>query len=101
MPKKARGKFAMQLAIQTKHPESLVRSGYKLIENTSIPHTYVFEPPLLLKRGWESDERIDFVEEQIPYRHLYKRGRISYVRQKLNITDPGFSQQWHLVSHSD
>jgi hypothetical protein len=90
----------MQLAIQTKDPESLIRSGYKLIKKASIPHTYVFEPPLLHKRGWESDERIDFVEEQIPYRHLYKRGKISDIRQKLNITDPGFSQQWHLVSQS-
>jgi hypothetical protein len=48
-----------------------------------------------------------WAEEQIPYTHLYKRGPlpteigesefIQKVRKALNLTDPGFIHQWHLV----
>ncbi|KAJ3369238.1 pheromone processing endoprotease [Kappamyces sp. JEL0680] len=44
---------------------------------------------------------ITWVEEQQAYQHLYKRDEaaaLQSVRKSLNLSDPGFAHQWHLLN---
>jgi hypothetical protein len=53
----------------------------------------------LMKRMADIPE-IPWFEEQIPYRHLWRRDQMAAQRElraALNLTDPGFNNQWHLV----
>lgn len=81
--------------------------------NPQIP-SHVLQKRTILEGNYHDDSLLSkshsvvWAEEQIPYNHLFKRGPIPPpnkesefimgVRAALDLQDPGFTQQWHLVS---
>jgi hypothetical protein len=68
-----------------------------------LPNYYLISSPKkseevhYIQKRLDSHEQIEWVEHQIPEQRLYKRDLIGDIRTKLDLKDPGFSNQWHLV----
>ncbi|KAJ3257925.1 pheromone processing endoprotease [Boothiomyces macroporosus] len=65
----------------------------------SVPVNKTLDNSHHLQKRFEEHSKIGWVERQVPRVHLFKRSRdINHIRTILNITDPGFSHQWHLLN---
>jgi kexin len=72
------------------------------------------ESTQLIHKRFESHEKVQWVDRQEPRTHLYKRGPVDEINETSNINkrsttvdearilldikDPGFSEQWHLIN---
>ncbi|KAJ2989340.1 pheromone processing endoprotease [Globomyces sp. JEL0801] len=52
----------------------------------------------ILHKRLDSHPHVQWVERQLPVKRLFKRDKISDVRKKLDIKDPEFGNQWHIIN---
>lgn len=99
------------VAVQLLDPsQQLALKNYTLVERIgNLEDYYLYSIPKhssnLYSRSLITNHlNVKWHEEQIPQQRLFRRTathKMAYLRQKLNILDPGFDYQWHLVNNKD